>query len=157
MRCLSALRQYIISFVNDALIIAENFQLILKDGDRNNVKGIVNYASTESEMTGYLYELDNSDFTVATFFYDNAGLNKYILFLIPQFLTFNRDESCYNRLANATTLNQSFQLKRCDNTIGIAFQATSTFATDFANATFKLCMISWTAKILLINWMLLNL
>ena len=141
LRCLSALRQYIISFINDALIIAENFQLIFGDGNGNNVKGIVKYASTESEMTGYLYELDNSDFTVATFAsYDNAELQqKHILFFdtpIPNIQTGMK--VVIANVANATTYNQTFSIEKVnDNTIGIAFQATSTFATDFANATFK--------------------
>jgi hypothetical protein len=141
LRCLSALRQYIISFVNDALIIAENFQLIFGDGNGNNVKGIVKYASTESEMTGYLYELDSSDFTVATFAsYDNADTptKTYFVFdtAIPNIQTGMK--VVIANVVNATTYNQTFSVEKVnDNTIGIAFQATSTFATDFANATFK--------------------
>lgn len=141
LRCISALRQYIMTFINDALIIAENYQLIFGDGNGNNVKGITKYASTETEMTGYLYELDNTDFTVATFAsYDNTvtPTKTYFVFdtVIPNVQTGMK--VVIAGVTTATTYNDTFIVEKVnDNTIAIPFQATATFATAFANATFK--------------------
>lgn len=137
LRSISTLKSFIMTFLQNALNIAENFQLIFGDGNGNNIKGIINYAISETKMTGEVYDIAASEDNVSSIELLSDGSTRFnFASALPNLQTGMKVTIALT--ATKTAYNNTFEIRKInDNSFTIPFQVSGAVIGNFDTSTFK--------------------